>query len=174
MLPAVSGERAQTRSSPWWRQAATLLGVIGLFVTLVFNTLAVRQSAQQDNEARETAQISLLTQLNSNASDSERPINESGVPDRLCGPVAPMDRRDSASLHEALDYYEYLSWLFNHGRLTVTGARDYFGERMIDGWRLGRHFLGRDELRLRYGQLERFVRETPRGKAGLDRPGRPG
>jgi hypothetical protein len=81
MLRAVSGEPTQTRSSPWWRQAATLLGVTGLFVTLVFNTLAVRQSAQQDNEARETAQISLLTQLNSNTSDGEHAISASSAPE---------------------------------------------------------------------------------------------
>jgi hypothetical protein len=168
VLRAVTGERTQTRSSPWWRQAATLLGVIGLFVTLAFNTLAVRQSAQQDNEARVTAQISLLTQLNSNASDSERAINETGAPEKLCAPVPPPRPRTKAALHEALDYYEYLSWLFNRGRLTVTGARDFFGPRMIDGWRLGRHFLGQDELRLRYRQLERFVRDTPRDKIGLD------
>jgi hypothetical protein len=167
MLRAVSGERTPARSSPWWRQAATLLGVTGLFVTLVFNTLAVRQSAQQDHEARDTAQISLLTQLNSNASNSERAINASRALDKLCDPAAPLlDTRESASLHEALDYYEYLSWLFNHGRLTVGGGRDFFGVRMIDGWRLGRHFLGQDELRLRYRQLDRFVRDTPRDKTG--------
>jgi hypothetical protein len=168
MLRAVSGERTQTRSSPWWRQAASLLGVIGLFVTLVFNTLAVRQSAQQEREARETAQISLLTQLNSNASDSERAINASSAPDKRCVPAASLGTRDNASLHAALDYYEYLSWLFNRGRLTVPGARDFFGVRMIDGWRLGRHFLGHDELRLTYRQLDRFVRDTPRDKMGPD------
>jgi hypothetical protein len=167
MLRAVTGERTPTRSSPWWRQAATLLGVIGLFVTLVFNTLAVHQSAQQDQEARQTAQISLLTQLNSNASDSERAINASSALDKRCDPAAPqLGVGEDASLHEALDYYEYLSWLFNHDRLTVTDARDYFAGRMIDGWRLGRHFLGNDELRLRYRQLDLFVRDTPHDKIG--------
>jgi len=39
---------------------------------------------------------------------------------------------------------------------------------MIDGWRLGRHFLGQDELRLRYPELERFVRDTPRAERGDD------
>jgi hypothetical protein len=174
MLRAVSGEPTQTRSSPWWRQAATLLGVIGLFVTLLFNTLAVRQSARQDSQAREAAQISLLTELNSNASNSERAISQSGAPDTLCDPhPPPPDARDSASLHEALDYYEYLSWLFNHDRLTVTGARDFFGGRMIDGWRLGSHLLGEDELRVRYRQLARFVRDTSRDDAAPDGcPGR--
>jgi hypothetical protein len=167
MLREVTHEHAQGRS-PWWSQAATLLGVIGLLVTLVFNTLAVRQSAQQDNEARETAQISLLTQLNSDASDSESAINETSVPDARCGAITPLDRRGDVALRAALDYYEYLSWLFNHGRLTVGDSRAFFGKRMIDGWRLGRHFLGQDELRIRYRQLERFVRDTPRGERGDD------
>ena len=167
MLREVSGERAPKRS-PWWGQAATLLGVIGLLVTLVFNTLAVRQSAQQDNEARETAQISLLTQLNADASASESAINQTSVPDARCETIAPLDRRGDVALRAALDYYEYLSWLFNHGRLTVRDSRAFFGKRMIDGWRLGRHFLGQDEIRIRYRQLERFVADTPRGERGDD------
>ena len=159
----MSGERRQSGRSPWWREAATLLGVVGLFVTFVFNTLAVRQSAEQDTEARETAQIELLTQLNTNASDSERAINETPAPDRRCDDrPAPLTLPDEAALRAALDYYQYLAWLFNHGRLTVTDSRDFFGERMIDGWRLGRLFFG-DEMAIRYGELDRFVRATPPG-----------
>ena len=152
----------------WWRQTATLLGVIGLVVTLVFNTIAVRHSAQQDDESRETAQISLLTQLNSNLSDSEHAINETDAPEKQCHPLALMSDADDAALHAGLDYYEYLAWQFNHGRLTVGGARDFFGPRMIDGWRMGRHLLGRDEMRIVYGELERFVRETPLSERGAD------
>jgi hypothetical protein len=83
-------------------------------------------------------------------------------------------RRDEScerigALHAALDYYEYLSWLFNYNRLTaVTGSRDFFGERMIGGWRLGRHYFGQDELRVRYRELQRFVRDTPRAERGAD------
>jgi hypothetical protein len=164
MLRPVSGPRNAGKSSPWWRQAATLLGVVGLLVTLVFNTLAVRKSAQQNREARETAQISLLTQLNSNASDSERAINETQAPDGICEVAVQLARGDNAAVHEALDYYDYLSWLFNHDRLTVTGSREFFGARMIDGWRLGRHYLGEIEMRGRYEELERFVRATPRSQ----------
>lgn len=160
MLRAVSGERPQRDRSPWWREAATLLGVIGLFVTLVFNTLAVRQSAEQDHQARETAQIGLLTDLNAKASDSEREINETRAPEGLCdASPTPLDAADEAALRAALDYYQHLAWLFNHGRLTVTGSRDFFAGRMIDGWRLGRHYLGQDELRIRYRELDRFARD---------------
>ncbi|MDX6683368.1 MAG: hypothetical protein QOG94_3407 [Solirubrobacteraceae bacterium] len=162
----MSGERADSRRSPWWSQAATLLGVIGLLVTLVFNTLAVRQSAKQDREGRETAQISLLTQLNSNASDSESAINETSVPDQLCQRDAAPSKLGGVALRSALDYYEYLSWLFNHDRLTVGDSRAFFAERMVDGWRLGRHLLGHDVMRIKYPQLERFVRDTPLHQRG--------
>jgi hypothetical protein len=37
---------------------------------------------------------------------------------------------------------------------------------MIDGWRMGRHFLVHDELRLRYRELDRFVRDTPHDTTG--------
>lgn len=172
MLRAVSGERGGDGGrSPWWREAATLLGVVGLFLTLLFNTLAVRQSARQDVEGRETAQIGLLTQLNSNASDAERAINDTQAPDDLCEPSAPPDEESASALLAGLDYYEYLSWLFNRERLTVKDSRDFFAERMTDGWRMARHFYGGDVVRDRYGELERFVRDTPRGQRGeLDCP----
>jgi len=163
----VSGERKPRRErSPWWREAATLLGVVGLLVTLVFNTVAVRQSARQDVESRETSQIGLLTQLNANASDSERAINATEAPDKLCGPPEPPDDRIRPPLLAGLDYYEYLAWLFNHGRVTVTGSRVFFAERMIEGWRLGRHFYGNELVRDRYAELERFVRATPAAQRG--------
>jgi hypothetical protein len=162
----MSGERGDSRRSPWWSQAATLLGVIGLLVTLVFNTLAVSQSAKQDREGRATAQISLLTQLNSNASDSESAINETSVPDQRCQRGAAPSKRGTVALNAALDYYEYLSWLFNHGRLTVGDSRAFFAERMVVGWRLGRHLLGHDVMRIQYPQLERFVRDTPPHQRG--------
>lgn len=167
VLRQVSQDGGQTKSNPWWRQAATLVAVGGLATTLAFNTLAVRSSAEQNHQSRETAQISLLTQLNSNASDSERAINETPAADRICDqPPEPLDGTANAALHEGLDYYEYLAWLFNHDRLTVTDSRGFFGMRMIDGWRLGRHLFGQDEMRDRYKELERFVRETPLAERG--------
>lgn len=169
MLRPVGGDAPQTKSKPWWRQVATLVGVAGLAATLVFNTLAVRTSAQQNRQSRETAQIGLLTTLNSNASGSESAINKTHAVDDLCDDTPPpLDDAADAALRAGLDYYEYLSWLFNHDRLTVTDSREFFGMRMIDGWRLGRHFFGADEMRLRYTELDRFVRDTPRAKRGAN------
>jgi hypothetical protein len=144
------------------RDAATLLGVTGLLVTLVFNTLAVRQGTKQSVEARETAQIGLIAQLNSNATDTERALGETPAPQRQCDRFVPLKASDDAAVRAVLDYYEYISWLFNHGRLTVASSREFFGGRMIAGWRLARHYLGSDQLAGLYPELTAFVRETPR------------
>jgi hypothetical protein len=167
VLPQVSTGPSLTRErGPWWREAATLLGVLGLLITLIFNTLAVRQGTKQTKETRETAQISLLTQLNSYATNSERGMNDTPAPQNQCNPFVPLSPPDEAAVRAALDYYEYLAWLFNHRRLTVTNSRPFFGSRMIVGWRLARHYLGQDRLSHVYPELTRFVHDTPRG----DRP----
>jgi hypothetical protein len=152
---------ARRTGAPWWRQAATLLGIVGLLVTLAFNTLAVRTTARQARQSREAAQIGVLTQLNSNASDSETAINRTPAADRQCKARFVLKSDDDAAVRSALDYYEYLAWLFNNDRLTVSGSRAFFGGRMIDGWRLARHYLGSGQLTLLYPQLTRFVERTP-------------
>lgn len=140
---------------------ATVLTVAGLFATLVFNTLGVWRSAQQEEEGRITQQISLLTTLNASATDAEKAINDTELDP--CGPQEGDDAREnqaaSDELIAALDYYDYLAWHFNEGRLTVKGSRKYFGDRMIDGWRVANlHIPG--EIDARYAQLRRFVAET--------------
>lgn len=150
------------------REAATVLGVIGLLVTLVFSTLAARQGAEQSKESRETAQISLLTQLNANASETERALGETPAPQRQCEPFEPLSASTDAVVRVALDYYEYLSWLFNRGRLTVASSREFFAGRMIAGWRMARHYLGGDQLADLYPELTRFVKQTPQAQRPLN------
>jgi hypothetical protein len=60
-----SGQREGERS---WREAATILGLLGLLVTMVFNTVGVCQQVEQAERARREAtqtridtQIGLLT-----------------------------------------------------------------------------------------------------------------
>jgi hypothetical protein len=157
------GEPARDRS-PWWRQAATRLTVLGLLVTLFFNTLAVTQGARDAKRSRETEQIGLLTQLNSDATDAEAAINATPAPHKPCNgrsDQSTLNTKDDAALRDAVHDYEYLAWLFNHKRVTVGDARVFFGGRMIDGWRLARRYLGHAELTRVYPELSRFVRETP-------------
>ena len=144
------------------REVASALGIIGLAVTLVFNTIGVWQGVQHEEQARDTEQIALLTQLNSNATDTEREINATGAPQRECEPHRHLTRQGDTALLAALDYYEYLAWLFNGDRLTITNSRAFFGQRMIDGWRLARRYLGGDVVSHNYVELTRFVHESPR------------
>jgi hypothetical protein len=155
---------------PWWRQIATWLTVLGLFVTLFFNTLAVRQGAQQAKEGRESEQIGLLTTLNDRATAAEDRLNAFKLPQRQCrahlqGTLA--GRLSGAALLAAMDGYEYLAWLFNHGRLEKS-ARDLIGHRMIAGWRLANRFLPSDTLRATYPQLWTFYDKTPPKARGVD------
>jgi len=146
-------------------KVATLLTVFGLLVTLVFNTLGVWRGAKQDEAGRIAQQISLLTGLNQNLTSSEAEISQAGF--EPCGLLVEDDDPDPAGtvndaqpkLFVALDYYEYLAWLFNEEQLTVEGARDHFDDRMIAGWNIA----GKNYETLRdgtYRQLARFVKET--------------
>lgn len=158
-----AGSAAGSRAR-WWREGATLLSVVGLLVALVFNTVGVWQSAEHQREARDTQQIGLLTQLNSAATDTEKAINATRAPQQQCRPrrEGTLSFAHDAVLRAALDYYEYLGWLFNHRRVTLAQSRTFFGVRMIDGWRLATRYLGREQVALLYPELSRFVRETSR------------
>jgi hypothetical protein len=139
-----------------------MISIIGLFVTLVFSTFGACQGLRQQKKASETERIGLLTQLNSNATDTERAINATTATEHECDPHPHLkDRtREEPALYAALDYYEYLAWLFNHQRLNVEDSRRFFSPRMIDGWRLARRYLGGDEVRHEYVELEKFVGDS--------------
>lgn len=144
---------------PWWRRFASL-GVLGLIVGLFWNTLGVYQGNRDAKTASESQQISLLTQLNGAATQTEKEINATDLVDRQCEP--PEDIRGTAKpaqdaiLRSSLSYYEYLAWLFNHDRLKVDDARQFFGHRMISGWRLGKGFLGLADMKETFPELTRF------------------
>jgi hypothetical protein len=127
---------SQAPQAPWWREAATALGVLGLFVTLLFNTFGVWQGTRQQQQSRETEQINLLTELNAKATETEAAINATRAPLYLCAPnrSALVAKNTDSALRAALDYYEYLAWLFNRDRLTVEDSRTFFSNRMNEGW----------------------------------------
>ncbi|HEX6390587.1 MAG TPA: hypothetical protein VFZ89_14105, partial [Solirubrobacteraceae bacterium] len=128
-----------SRRSQWWRETATLLGLAGLLVTLVFSTLAARQSARDDKQQREAVQVGLITDLNARAIEAERSINDSRIPDATCE-HGTLGRHDDATLRAALSDYDYLAWLFNTGTVKIAKARQLMTARLVDGWHIARSF----------------------------------
>jgi len=143
-----------------WREGVTLFGVLGLLVTLFFQTLGVWEGAGDDRASREAQQVGLLTSLNSSATSAESDINDTVDLDKVCDENPGVTDDESRALNAAIEYYEYLAWLFNSGRLDIEGARSYFAPRMIDGWKIARAFYPDPVFAKAHAELATFVRET--------------
>jgi hypothetical protein len=160
------------RQKAWWRDVATVLGVLGLLITLIFNTLGVweqlaqsRRDAKQAAETRRHTQIGVLTQLASEARTSERVITSSRLPDLRCDSnyrVSDLTPADYAALDDALGVYDYMAWLFNARHLTQRSARQLWAPRIIDAAELGGKLLSPRDVKLNWPELWRFQSEAPR------------
>lgn len=144
---------------------STSVAIGGLLVALVFNTVGVWRSEREARKSRVAAEVSLLTQVGSGANQAARALVESGANDKRCLKAAGLSLNDSeeARLGDALNYYDYLAWLFNHDQITLESAKDYWGPDMLDVYDLGRKFTG-PHVAVAYGELARFTRsaEVPR------------
>ena len=142
----------------------SLIAVVGLLVTLVFNTMGVWQGVEADKQARDTEQVRLMTQLNTQAIDTERAINATDAPDNRCKPyrIDTLKDNEQAAVFAAFDFYEYLAWLFNTDRLTIASAREYWAPNMIDAYSLGTTYFARADIEERFPELTRFRRRTER------------
>ncbi len=156
-----------TGSPRWWRDVATLVGVLGLLVTLVFNTIAVRgqldqarRDADRAVETRRYTEIGVLTQLASEARASDRVIESGRLLDLRCDTdftFSKLKRRDEAALRQALGVYDYMAWLFNEGDIALSTARRLWGPRVIDAADLGSKLLSKREVEDRWPELWRFA-----------------
>ena len=151
---------------------ATVVAVLGLLVTLIFNTVAVwrqleqsRLEARRAEESRLYTQIGVLTQLASEARSSQRVIDRSALPELRCrrnyhgNDMLPADE---AALREALGVYDFMAWLFNDGYMPADGVLPIWAPRMIDAARMGEKLTSATELRADFPQLERFYRNASR------------
>jgi hypothetical protein len=151
---------APSRSRRAWANVA----VLGLIVTLIFNTLGVWFQLDQARQSKEVSQIGLVTQLNSIVKDSETEINETEAPGLRCegNQIDQLHDDEQAKVLAALDQYDYLAWLFARGRLTLDDARDYMAPAMIDAYRLGKAFIPPADLTRHVPYLERFSTHAPK------------
>jgi hypothetical protein len=158
---------------------ATVVAVLGLLVTLIFNTVAVwgqleqaekdaeqaRLDARRAEESRLYTQIGVLTQLATEARSSQRVIERSALPALRCRDKyhgSDMRPADEAALREALGVYDFMAWLFNDGYMPSDGALPIWAPRMIDAARMGEKLTSTKELRADFPQLERFYRRASR------------
>jgi len=148
-------------------EVATLLTVVGLLLTFVFNALGEWRGAQQEKEQRITQQISLITELDASAGATQKAIVATGLLD--CGYSGKkLYLKAQDELLAALGYYEYLAWLFNHRHLTI--GREHFALRLIGGLRFAEHYVDkryydRETFDEDFRELRRFAtksREQPR------------
>lgn len=111
---------------------SALTAIASLVVALVFNGLAVRDSANQEKETRLATQLQLLTQLD-------------GLVAQTQATVAPRDaefltaeaRSGTLSAHTNSDFavalkdMDYLAWLLNNRYVAISGARQLWSRRMV-------------------------------------------
>lgn len=117
----------------------TALTLLGLGITLAFNTLGVRDTAHQQTETRRAAQLSLFTQLDQELNGSVRSLEGLHVNGHLTTPQRNV-------LHHAYDDLNYMAWLFNNGYLTLPGSKALVFSRLCEGYRNAIYFGGTSRM----------------------------
>lgn len=159
------------------RDISTLVAVVGLLVTLVFNTIGVwqqvDQAERQAEQARETrlyTQVGLLAQLNGLATEVDQGVNETEADERRCDRDTLFTLSDDHenSLYAALDFYEEVAFLFNHKVVTLGAARRHWAPSMLDTYDLGGTFFPRAAIATDFAELRRFADASPRAVSHLE------
>lgn len=113
----------------------TVLTVLGLGITLAFNTLGVRDTAHQERETKRATQLSLFTQLDQELNGSVRSLE--GLQVNANGHLTTAQRN---ALHHSYDDLNYMAWLFNNGYLTLPGSKALVFSRLCEGYRNAIYF----------------------------------
>jgi hypothetical protein len=142
----------------WWRNIPTLIAVVGLIVTLIFNTVGVWQQVAQTKRERITAELGLITQLSGVARQAEARLV--AVRTRACSGRQPNQEHKEALL-EAAQEYDYLAWLFNQRHIKMESARRYWAPSIIETFELFATIQYAD-ARSRVPNLEEFRSDTPK------------
>jgi hypothetical protein len=168
----VAGER---KPRPWWADIATILAVAGLLVTMIFNTLAVRDgarqsefqageaatSARQARLARLDAQVGMLTSVSAFLQQTAARVSETRAPEKLCHPELRLSKREVEALFTQVESYDYLAWLFNQRTWTMKSAEAYWAPDMLQAFNMAARERDSDALRKRFPELTRFLSATP-------------
>lgn len=146
--------------TPWWRN----LALIGLVVTLVFNTVGVWQGARSAEEGKKATALGILTSINAASSEAEGEINATDAPARICDrhTIGTLSRADTAKLGKALDHYDYLALLLNQKHVTLEDARTYWQREMVEAYDYAKRFIDPGFLDIQYLELRRYYDAAPK------------
>ena len=158
--PGDSGTGARGEDRPWWRDVPTAVAVVGLIVALSFNTIGVWRSVQESEQTRRATEVNLLTQLDAFVNQAEQELNATEDLDTRCNGnrVYSLSDGDNARLFAALQYYDYMAWLFNEEHITMGPAKSYWAPNMLDTYRVGTIFRPQKEINEHYAELAAFQR----------------
>jgi hypothetical protein len=144
-----------------------IFNTFGVWQQVKQSELASREAAQSAAQARQTrndTQITLLTELNALAGESDRRISLTRLPDVRCTGGYTPSRQDEAAIAAALQYYDFLAWLFNERYVAMDSAKRYWTDSMLEAQDLAATFFGLDETNRRWPELARFKRAIPHPK----------
>jgi hypothetical protein len=141
------------------------VAVIGLFVTLVFNTIGVWRDEKQARQTRAATEVSLLSQLSVGLSEAGQAVtsfHDGKLIERRCDPYLIDPGAESHRLWQLLEYHDFLAWLFNRDYVTTEGAYEYWAPSLVDTYHLVTGYLPKKEIDERFDDLAYFRRTTPK------------
>jgi hypothetical protein len=65
-------------------------------------------------------------------------------------------RIETARLFAALQYYDYMAWLFNDEHITLGPAKGFWAPNMLDAYQVGTTFLPNGEIDAKFSEVAAF------------------
>ena len=149
-------------------RVSAAVGLAALLATLAYNAYNIRAQTQQAGrqttaaqETRITSEVVLLTQLNETFNRFDQQLAETVVDDWFCAPMSEhgknsLPAHDRAVVFRVLDYYDWLAWLFNQGRIRYAPAKAYWSAKMFQAWQFGDRFFASPVIKDAYPELTRM------------------
>lgn len=159
------------RQFPWQALSVTV-AVLSLGAAVLFNAFAVRAGARQQQLSRQSSELGTLFQVEQAVRRSSSVIYSKELSD---APAEELERntlsRVRRKLIVAMNDFDYVGFLFNHGYLTIQGARGRWQNDLTCAWELAVLDLPVTAPAF-WGELAKFARhgvcDGPGGRTKVD------
>lgn len=149
---------------PWWRNFSVAMALVGLLVTLTFNTIGTWQGAKSAEEGKVATSLGLLSSLNASTIDAVGEINSTPAFEHACDevPFGKLEDSELAAIGQALDHYDYLAFLLAGDYVTLAEAENYWRREMVEAYWLAERFNDPGQLKIDHPYLWRFYQRAPK------------